>query len=267
MEKDIYLEVMREAGNRIGLEMVENSGDWILEFRGENNLKFDVLNYDIGLNKSIHMRKVIDKTLCYNLLEKGGVPCVEHFLFRDPLTVGKTFQNVLNEALIIFNKCEEKAVLKPNKGGAGKDVVYVDDLDNLSIELENLFNKRLDVALSNYYDYDIEYRLVVLDGEILMGFGKRKQGDDFRHNLSAGSSVTDLPIEKLEEFKKLTKDIVDIIGIRFASIDVIDHKDGLKVLEINSGVTLKRVALASEEWKEKCIESYKKALLKVVEES
>jgi ribosomal protein S6--L-glutamate ligase len=267
LEQDIYVDVMREAGILLGLTMTERMGGWLLEFRGENDERMDVLEFDVGLNKSIQLKKVKDKSLCHTLLKENDVPSVEHYLFIDPLVCDKTLEEQLFKMKELFNQSNRKIVIKPNNGGAGKDVSLIKNIIRLEKEVLSLFDKRIHIALSPFYDYQVEYRLVVLDGEVLMGFGKKRKEGDFRHNLSVGSEVIEIPVEKMGEMKELVSRAYDVLGIRFASFDIIDHEDGFKILEINSGVTLKRIALVNDMWKEKCISTYRKAMEIVLFES
>lgn len=261
---DAYVEVIVKAGEMLGLEAEVLMDGWVINFK-KGNKSFDVMTFDVGLNKSVHQKKVMDKVMCYTILKKNGVAAVEHYFYKNPQ--GSQYKwMTLRELSELARKYNYNVVLKPNKGAAGKNVYLVHNEHEFDVCLIDLLNKHVDIALSPYYEYDTEYRLVVLDGEVLMGFGKRKSDKDFRHNLSAGSSVVEIPEEIREELYDLAVRAAKAIGIRFVTVDIINHVDGFKVLEINNSVTLKRIASVNTYWKNKCIEAYRRALEKVVEE-
>ena len=56
------------------------------------------------------------------------------------------------------------------------------------------------------------------------------------------------------------------IGVRFASIDIVSTNEGLKVLEINSGVMMENFAGESPQNYRKAREIYRDAILKMMKE-
>ena len=103
----------------------------------------------------------------------------------------------------------------------------------------------------------------IMDYEIIRkGEGERvaeageKISLNWKHNLSQGSlshilysidypdpsdlDLNDLDLQnKLEIMKKISEDTVKALGVRFASVDIVeDEKGELKVLEVNNGVFL-----------------------------
>lgn len=266
MELDTYIEVMVEAGRRLGLSADVRDGGWVIRFVDASGEEYDVIWFDVGLNSSLSRRKVSDKAMCYKILDDAGIPSVEHWFVMSP---GKGIYNVggVYETLYrMFEESESGLVLKPNDGGAGKNVMLVRSLVELDAVATDLFANGISVAVSPYYHYDVEYRVVVLDGEVMMSFGKRKPEGDFKHNLSSGSSVEMVPRDIEDELVKLAIDAAEALDSRFCTVDVIDHPElGLKVMEVNNTVTLKRVAAAGDDWKELSVLSYEKALSKVIE--
>lgn len=257
---------MVEAGRRLGLiaDVIEDG--WTIRFIDKSGEEYDVVWFDVGLNSSLSRKKVSDKSMCYRLLSDLNIPAVPHWFLMPPGNTKYSIGGVFNDLYALFDSSENGIVLKPNEGGAGRDVTLVKSLNDLDIVAMDLFRSGSAIAVSPYYHYDVEYRVVVLDGEVQMAFGKRKADGDFKHNLSSGSVVESVPYDIEEELFDLAVRAAEALGSRFCTVDVIDHdREGLMVMEINNSVTLKRVAGFGDEWKEMSIATYQEALSKVIE--
>lgn len=260
-----YLRVVRKVAENMGMDLVERDGGWSVTFVDKRGNEFNMVMFDLGLNNSLVNRTVSDKSRCYDALVNSGVPAVPHYFYMYPNSTFRTM-SLLQTMAELNGMLNEygSIVVKANNGGAGRDVYMVRNEMELDIVAVDLFSRKESIAVSPLVDYEIEYRVIVLDGEVKMSFGKRR-GDDFKHNLSAGSLVVDVPDYLRDELYALAINAVDSVGARFASVDIVDHVDGLKVLEINGTVTLKRVAAASDKWFERCVSTYESALKKVVD--
>ncbi|MDR0751619.1 MAG: hypothetical protein LBF12_03400 [Christensenellaceae bacterium] len=89
-----------------------------------------------------------------------------------------------------------------------------------------------------------------------------------KHNLGLGAHA-DSNINKEIKVKiaELASNASAIIGIKFASIDIIDTMDGLKILEINSGVMAENYASQSDENYSNIKALYEEVILKYFNES
>lgn len=261
-----YVEVMVEAGRRLGLVADVIEDGWTIRFLDKDGEEYDVVWFDVGLNSSLSRKKVSDKSMCYSLLSEVGLSAVPHWFLMPPGNTKYSVGGVYKDLYAMFESSESGLVLKPNEGGAGKDVTLVKSLNDLDMASLDLFRSGYAIAVSPYYHYDVEYRVVVLDGEVQMAFGKRKMDGEFKHNLSSGSVVEQVPYYLEDDLFELAVEAAGALGSRFCTVDIIDHdRDGLMVMEINNTVTLKRVADFGDEWKELSISSYSVALEKVIE--
>jgi glutathione synthase/RimK-type ligase-like ATP-grasp enzyme len=65
----------------------------------------------------------------------------------------------------------------------------------------------------------------------------------WKHNLGLGARAEILPEGPVkQEIERIVADVTLCLGVRFASIDVAETAEGLKVLEINSGVMMENFA-------------------------
>jgi hypothetical protein len=147
------------------------------------------------------------------------------------------------------------------------------------------FTRHRALALSPFHEIETEYRAVLLDDEGLLTYAKRRPfvvGDgvqsvgalaeaaglggssvspdarpgvpargervllDWRHNLQLGSVPH--PIDDAAtraEVQRLAAAAAGTLGLRFASVDVVETSRGLAVLEANAGVMLEAYARAA----------------------
>lgn len=94
----------------------------------------------------------------------------------------------------------------------------------------------------------------------------------WKHNLGQGASpVYDTEESVIAPLRELAKKAADIVGIRFASIDIIQMEAGAKktkdylVLEINSGVMMEYLSQEDRRYRQKAKDIYREAILKMIE--
>ena len=86
------------------------------------------------------------------------------------------------------------------------------------------------------------------------------------HNLKYGANAVSLDDEeKKEKLFKLATKVSKAVGIKFASVDIMDKNGELVVLEANSAVTLEKFARTSEENYKKVEELYNKIVFEVLQ--
>ena len=88
--------------------------------------------------------------------------------------------------------------------------------------------------------------------EILLGW---------KHNLGLGARAELLPEGPVKhEIEHIVADVTRCLGVRFASIDVAETSEGLKVLEINSGVMMENFAGQDAQSRETAKSIYRDAI-------
>jgi len=156
----------------------------------EENIKYKMLSEDYvmcltknGITKNIHGFKFPlndhalgeifdDKYAFYDLCKYLKLPIIEHsILFNPNSSLGK---NTKNDIIKYFNKYKKDVVVKPNNGTTGIDVYHITTEEELVKVANKLFVNNFSISICPYYHIDNEYRLIVLDNEILLSFKKSK---------------------------------------------------------------------------------------------
>lgn len=222
--------------------VAKNSGIYI------NNLKLNDLDlfysYNAGeqtvyqmylyetLNKSIPMINnynsfalTEDKFKTSFLLSQNGVASSEFYLcHRDEKEKIKD----------IFNKWG-KMVFKPVDGWGGVGMVLIDSVEKFDLILP--FLNQTDFRffyVEKFLDYDgSDYRVDVVDGEIIGCYGRQAREGDWRTNITSGGSV--IKRELNDDIAKVALDATRITGLEIAGIDIIydRSREEYIVLEVN----------------------------------
>ena len=230
--------------NELNIKLTIFPDGWLKILEKDNKIhyisgyRFDNNNYAIG-------EIMNDKGLFNDLLNYKGIPTVKQKII---------FNNYdKNEIMEYFNNHDNEIIVKGNTSNAGRDVFKVNDLNNLFIVINKLLQKEYSISLSPFYKIKNEYRVIVLNNEVRLVFGKIKpfiigngvntfkelvleNNDYYKDNLDNFNNLDYIPKlnEKIElDFKfNLSKG-----GKVFTDIPN-DLKDKIRSLALNTAKTL-----------------------------
>ena len=231
-------ELINEICKQKGIAVEYLSETYLLRFTKGNTTRHIFGPY-WDINSAAADRLACDKAGCYTVLNRCGVPAIEHVLMYNPLRRAYLMDDGghMQKIIAYFNANGGKVVAKPNHGAQGRDVYFCDTLLALEHAIQTIFATEPDVALCPFHAISTEYRVYYLNGRAVFSYGKTT-GDDWKHNLSQGAKAFELKDASLrEELAALAVNAAKCIDICFATIDIalIDN-NRLAVMEINSGV-------------------------------
>ncbi len=236
-------------------------GDWLIRLEKDGVVKY-IEWCDIGLNTSAQHLVAKDKSATSHILEREGIPHVEHTLVLRPQSKGWLPQ----QAQLVqefFAQHNNDVVIKPNTGAGGTEVVRATTYNEGVSILEKLFLTHRALALSPFVVCVSEYRVTVLDTEVLHMYEKRHAPDptEFRFNLAHGATAHEVPQNDWEAVAVLARAAQHALGGRFMNIDIVRLSDGtMRVMEINGSVAFEKYVLTSDEAEARALESYARAL-------
>ena len=243
------------------------SKDWIIMLEKDSKIrfitgcKFPLDNHSIG-------EILDDKYALYEVLRENKIPVVEHNILYPNNNTNDYALDANNSKLIenYFLKNNNSIVLKPCKGTCGNNVYHITSINDIDKILEILFSKNTSISYCPFYNIKNEYRVIVFNGKdslrsLLLQFNyeyfNNKLDDkiydnilddgeiyeyDWKFNLSNGAIATfDIDVNIKEKIKKIAKEIIDKLELKFVSIDIIETDKELLVLEINSGVMMENL--------------------------
>lgn len=254
-----------------GINVQGFSGDWAFRLEKDGKVRFTV-GYHFPLNCSSAKELCQDKCLTYEVLTAAGIPAAEHLFFPNPVSVaGIDRDTPWNRAMTLIREGKE-VVVKNNYGTGGNQVYRVKTEEELRETVETVYQKSYAASLSPFYEIREEYRVVMLSGTPRLTIRKERESRinekgekeylNWKHNLGQGATgiiVTDKKV--LNKLYALAKQAVDVLGIRFASVDIIDAPEGFMILEVNAGVMLEHFSGQSAECFALAKEVYRAAIL------
>lgn len=252
-----------------------------------NNIKYNLLskNYIYKLEKDKKVRYIFGYKFDYNTQSLSKILDDKYAFYEILKSSG--FSNIIEHNIIfknydseylkdLFYKYNNKVILKANTSTCGKDVLYIDDINNLYLELDNLLKTHYSVSLCPFIKLKKEIRVIVCNDEVKLIYGKKKPevigngkntlkellvafnkyyfqdlDDSYNHilkegetytynwkfNLSQGAVITD--VKNKDKYTKLAKEICQKLNIKLASIDLVETEDNeLLIMEANSGIML-----------------------------
>jgi hypothetical protein len=181
----IFVEAIKRYGARNGIAIEIKSDGWLIVMQ-RGDIRRCAFGYDIGLNSAVAHRIANDKAAAAEILEMAGVECVPHTLFLSPAMNEYVSQPGSWEAMLaLLNRHPRGLVVKPNEGTTGESVFMVRDKPALELAVSRIFSTSLSLAISPRVDIEDEVRVVLLDGEQLVVYGKNRPSilGDGKHSL------------------------------------------------------------------------------------
>ena len=159
-----FQELIKEICQEQNITCQALSQDFILKLEKNKQQKY-IYAYKFPLNDQGIGLIMDDKYAFYSVLKDLNIKSVE---------IIPIFPGYDRDTLISYLKHHQTVILKPNNGTCGHDVFVINSTRDLFLKLDYLLNKNAPVCLSPYYDIKNEYRLIVLNGQIKVMYGKKR---------------------------------------------------------------------------------------------
>lgn len=289
-------ELIKEICDKNNIKVSVESNSWINILEKNGKIKY-IAGYYFDCNPCATMRIIDDKYALYSVLNHFNIPVCKHHLLYEVTPK--------NEVLDLFNKYNQKVVIKANAGRGGTAVFKVEKEEDLFNCFKKIYPKYYSASLMPYYEVKMEYRLVALNGKIKLIYGKIKpevlgdgkssikelllnfnpeffkdkelpedvlpQGElysyNWQFNLARGAKVTtDIPEDKKAILSSIAYDILKVLQAKFVTIDIIETDDGFKLLEMNSGISINKFMSFSDEYNKIGMDIYEEAILSLFDE-
>ena len=219
-----------------GIKLTRLSDDWVLRLEKGDKLSH-VIGYKFSLNGSAEAEIAQDKVATYEILSTGGINAVEHRLVRTKASDVFGWESMFDKGSV---------VAKPLDGTSGHGVRVCHDAEEVKAYIDDSGIEAW--AISPLLDIDKEIRVILLDGEPLIGIEKNPVLIDGLKifNLGQGATAKRIPIG--EDIADLAKSATGRINLRIASVDIAVLDSGeVMVLEVNDGLMMEHFARISNE--------------------
>ena len=261
MVKRNFVEILREVCVKNGWKISTLCDDWVVQITNtKSNKTIRVIGYSFPLNNQVASLSANDKGLTSQILSNAKISNIQHeYIYSDELRQDLKLKHSLEDDVDgLLSKFSLPVVVKPSKGTQGRNVYLCNSKEEV-LEKVKLISSKEDVAVAPFEESEFEYRFYFLDDEVLLAYKKKRMGD-WRHNLSSGAVPEILDKEESSKMLSLVIGTRRELGLRCGAVDLFETKGGLKVLEVNNGVSLTHFAAVSEENYSKALEVYEKYL-------
>lgn len=262
MVKRDFVSMLRELCVKHDLEIVTFCDEWVAQITDKKTGKVvRIIGYSFPLNHQVASLSANDKGLTSQILTNANIPSIEHiYIYSDELRRDLKMNNSLEDDVdSLLAKFSLPLVVKPSKGTQGRGVYLCNSKEELLGKVKFISAKE-DAVVAPFEESEFEYRFYFLDEEILLAYKKKRVGD-WKHNLSSGAVPEVLDLAEYGEMAELAKRAYKEIGLRMGAVDIFETKEGLKVLEVNNGVSLIHFGATSEEYYQLALKVYEKYLL------
>ena len=157
-----FNKIIEEICKEENIKLTSYQGDWLKKLEKNNIVRY-MVGYKFSLNNQSIGLVVDDKGLFYDVIKDKLPIIVHHVLFHD---YNK------DEVINLFHKYNDEVIIKGNIGTCGREVYKVTDINKLFEVIDKLFISQYSISLSPFYHIDKEYRLIVLNNEIKVVYGK-----------------------------------------------------------------------------------------------
>lgn len=160
-----FNKMIKKIGEELDIEVTLLSDNWTKVLEKDNKTHY-ITGYQFDLNDHGIGNIMDDKGLFYDLLKYKKLPIIEQYvIFHD-----------YDKELIrdYFNKHDREIIVKGNISNAGKEVFKINNEKELFIVIDKLLLKQYSLSLCPYYHIKNEYRVVILNNEVRLVFGKIK---------------------------------------------------------------------------------------------
>lgn len=261
-----FKKIVYEICNEENIKYSEFSNGWIIELMKDNAIRH-IVGMRFPLNDYATATILNDKYATYSILKEHNIPIINHKMFFNPNTREGYISDFKDEIEIdnyLKNQRNGSIIIKANSGSGGTEVYKCVSTDEIHDSLIELFASNDSVSICPFYDIKCEYRLVYLENECKLIFGKIAPENGWKHNLAQGAEIIEVTDKELiNDLKNIADKVVKVLNCKFVSIDIAQLKDdNLLVMEINASVSIIKYSAFSNSNLRQAKEIYRQAILK-----
>ncbi len=151
------------------------SKDFVTVLKKDNKIRC-LFGYKIGLNDHALGEVCDDKYATYDLLKILNIPVIEYKIVYNTDNLNSYAKNCNNYQYVhnYFKDNNNNIVIKQNTGTCGIGVYHIKDESEIDPILNKLFKNNYSISMCPYYDIVNEYRLIVINNEIVLKYAKYK---------------------------------------------------------------------------------------------
>lgn len=256
-----FVEQLETIAHKHAMDTEWLSDYWVCNLFSRQLGRQSVVGGYFAINSAASAQLANDKVATFACLQANSVDAVPHYLLRPRR---KSLEECVAE---VVARVSFPLVLKPNLESGGVDVFKADSVDLFREMLREVAERYWALTISPFVAIEREARFVVLNERVRFAFskswpsGNRKDRSEWRHNLRLGAVPVLLDLDGEVATSALALRACAALGVRFATVDIVTSADKVRVLEVNSSVTMDKFSRSSQlNWRLAC-SAYEDAIL------
>jgi ribosomal protein S6--L-glutamate ligase len=196
--------------------------------------QFDMMGVPV-LNSAVAIARSRDKLRAMQLLTKKNIDVPRTVCARTPSSVDRALQFIGGTP----------AIVKLQQGTQGIGTMIAETPQAVTSLLETLWAMGQDIILQEYIKESRgrDYRAIVIGGRIVAAMRRQAQKGEFRSNLHRGGLGVRVELDK--RYRRAAKAAAKVMGLEVCGVDMLEGRDGPKILEINSSPGLEGIERTS----------------------
>lgn len=132
-------------------------------------------------------------------------------------------------------------IIKVLEGTQGVGVILADTVRIAHAIVETLQSAQQNVLIQKFVreSKGRDVRALVVGDRVVAAMRRRAQGDEFRSNVHRGGSTEAVELD--EEYQRQAVRAAQIMGLRFAGVDMLETSEGPQIMEVNSSPGLQGI--------------------------
>lgn len=196
--------------------------------------QFDLMGVPV-LNNAIAIARSRDKLRAMQLLTKKDIDVPRTVCARTPESVDLALSFIGGTP----------AIVKLQQGAQGIGTMIAETPQAVTSLLETLWAMGQDIILQEYISESKgrDYRAIVVGGRVVASMRRQAKKGEFRSNLHRGGAGVRVKMDK--RYSQAAVASVKVMGLEVAGVDMLEGRDGPKILEINSSPGLEGIERTS----------------------
>jgi ribosomal protein S6--L-glutamate ligase len=196
--------------------------------------QFDMMGVPV-LNNAVAIARSRDKLRAMQLLTKRDIDVPKTVCARTPDSVDLALDFIGGTP----------AIVKLQQGAQGIGTMIAETPQAVTSLLETLWAMGQDIILQEYIaeSKGRDYRAIVVGGRVVASMRRQAKAGEFRSNLHRGGLGMRVRMDK--RYVQAATAAAKVMGLEVAGVDMLEGRDGPKILEINSSPGLEGIERTS----------------------
>jgi ribosomal protein S6--L-glutamate ligase len=176
------------------------------------------------LNSSIGIHRSRDKLRCLQLLAYEGIDIPRTVMARDRSGIEQSLEQIGGLP----------AIIKLIQGTQGVGVMIAHTFDEIQTILDTFWDLGQEILLQEFIKESrgADIRALVVGDRVVGAMRRKAKAGEFRSNIHRGGKGSVLVITP--EMERTAVDATRFVGLEVAGVDMLEGRDGLKIMEVNS---------------------------------